>query len=461
MNFSPLEFFRRMREMRDRDRALAEENPFLMQAMEQEKKEGQRLAFKARTTALVIIMFLIPFLNPNWNVLFYEFVLLLFIGIGWMQYRAANVGYSKSELRLIMLDIVLLTAIFTIPNPFLREEIPTAYLYRFDNFIYYFIFLAVGMLAYSWRTVWAMGVWIATSWLIGAILVSFFGTQIEGLGEAISQALVGYNILADELNPNAIQWNIRSQEIIVLLIVAAILAIKGFRSNELLVKQANIAAERANLSRYFPSSIVDTLASTDRDIGAVKSQHVVVLFTDIVGFTKYAERNEPEEVMDLLRQYHKIIEACVFENNGTLEKYIGDGVMATFGRPENSDLDAANALAAAQDILNKNEILNKAREAEGKEPVKISLGIHYGPVILGDIGPERQLEFAVVGDTVNVAARLEAESRPLNCRCVVSDEVFKHIDEDLPDRDTIIATFKSKGSVQLRGRTQPIDVWIA
>lgn len=461
MVWSPIEFRDRMRSMRAREEEMAAQNPYLAKALEVEKMEGHRLAVIARTVALGLVMLLLPILNSNWHVLFYEAIVLLFIGLGWLQYRMASVGYSKAELLLIFLDLVLLTIVFTVPNPFLDEEIPTAFLYRFDNFVYFYLLLAVATLAYSWRTVWSMGTWVAILWILGLVGISLFGKEIPELKTAAENAFSGYDLIGEFSDPNALNIGLRLQEIILFLIVAGILAIKGYRSNRLLMQQAEIAAERANLSRYFPSSLVDTLASTKHDVGAVRSEEVAVLFTDIVGFTKFAERNTPDEVMELLRRYHAMVEPAVFENKGTLEKYIGDGVMATFGRPERSPQDAKNAIAAARQLIKSNEEFNAERKKLGKEPIEISVGIHYGPVIMGDIGPERRLEFAVVGDTVNVAARLEAESRALNCHVVVSDDVFKHIDPNSPELKSLTSSFTEKGAVQLRGRSQPINVWVA
>ena len=107
-----------MREQRDREIELAASNPHLAAALEQEKMEGHRLAVIARTVAFVVIMIFLPFVNPNWHVLYYEVIILAFIGLGWLQYRHASVGYSKYELLLIFADLVLLTAIFITPNPF-------------------------------------------------------------------------------------------------------------------------------------------------------------------------------------------------------------------------------------------------------------------------------------------------------------------------------------------------------
>ena len=360
-----------------------------------------------------------------------------------------------------MLDFVLLTLIFIIPNPFTDQDFPTAMLYRFNNFQYLYLILAVGTLAYSWRTVWSMGTFVAMVWTLAALAVYLFGYTIPELDEAGRAAFAGYDLVTELHLPNRIDFGLRFQEIVLFVIVAMILAIKGYRSNRLLLEQAEISAQRANLSRYFPSSLVDTLASSDRDVGAVRSEEVVVVFTDIVGFTRFAEQNSPGEVMDLLRRYHGMVEKAIFDNGGTLEKYIGDGVMATFGRPERTSRDALNAVSAARQLLEANEAYNTERTAQGKTPVEISIGIHYGPVIMGDIGPERRLEFAVVGDTVNVASRLEAESRALKCKCVMSDEVVRQMGAEAPVPNEITSQFEQKGDVKLRGRSKPIKVWVA
>jgi len=457
---SPFRMIARLRRISEEEKQQASSNSFVSAALEKEKTEGHRIAVIARTVAMGVVGLLLPFLNPNLNVLYYEFFILVFIAMGWLQLRMASVGYSRAELLLIFIDLSLLTLLFVIPNPFLDEELPNAFLYRFDNFIYFFMILALGTLAYSWKTVWGIGIWVAQLWLVGAVCVWWFGHQIPELSDAAAAAFAGHEIIGTELDPNSIQPSVRVQEIVVFLIVAAILAIKGWRSNQLLMRQANIAAERANLSRYFPSSLVDVLASTDRDIGAVRTQEVAVLFSDIVGFTQYAEQHSPEEVMDLLRHYHAFVEKAIFQNGGTLDKYLGDGVMATFGTPETKPGDAANALKAATQLIEETDAFNKEREAQGLDPVQVSIGVHFGPVILGDIGPSRRLEFAVVGDTVNVASRLEASTRELGCTCVVSEDLMRRAEAAEEAAETS-KEFSARDPIKLRGRASSINIWTA
>ncbi|MEM7300853.1 MAG: adenylate/guanylate cyclase domain-containing protein [Pseudomonadota bacterium] len=454
------EFFSRARADREQEELRASENKYLASALEVEKLEGHRMAVVARTVALGIIGVLLPFLNPNWNVLYYEALLILFVAVGWAQLRFARVGMSRIELVLIYCDLALMTIICTVPNPFLSEEIPTAFTYRFDTFIYFFLFLALGTLAYSWRTVIAMGMWVMILWMIGVTGVSFLGTEFPNLTGKVAEAVGYHEIMADVLDPNSPLVSNRVQEIVVFMLVAVILAIKGRRSNALLMKQADVAMERANLSRYFPSNMVDVLASSDHDAGAVRSQDVAVLFVDIVGFTQIAETHPPESVMALLRRYHATIEKAIFENNGTLDKYLGDGVMATFGTPEPGPHDALNAMNAARQILRDMEDLRVHAKERDEPELKVSTGIHYGSVILGDIGPTRRLEFAVVGDTVNVASRLEAETRSLGCDCVVSDAVISRIQNSEDFKPDWLEGFEPRQDVHLKGRQSAIDVWI-
>lgn len=441
--------FRRVEEERE-----ARGNPFLFEALRREKLEGQRIAAWARTVALSATGVLIAFQNASWSVLYFHALLAVFILLGWAQLRFATVGRSRVELLLILADLVLLAVALTVPNPFSADAFPTAMIYRYETFPYFFIILALATLAYSWRTILTMGLAFIVVWFVATLGVALFGTTDPALGARVAAAFAGMPGMQGLVDPNSVGWPIRIQEMVIFLLVSGILALRGQRSNALLIRQAALAEERANLSRYFPPSMVDELASARSDVGAVRSQEVAVLFADIVGFTQLAERETPEAVMQLLRRCHGVMEHAIFANGGTLDKYLGDGVMATFGTPNVSPADCANALAAARDIVDGMASADAERAATGLPPLRISVGIHFGPAILGNIGSERRLEFATLGDTVNVASRLEAASRSLDCRIVASDAVMSRAGGM---RDG----FRPVPALGLRGRDAPIDVWVA
>jgi adenylate cyclase len=449
------DIFRMLASRRVEEDAAAYQNPFLLEALRKEKLEGQRIAAWARTAALAASGVLIAFQNASWSVLYFHAFLLVFIALGWAQLRFATVGRSRIELALIVADLVLLAVVLTVPNPFATGSFPTAMVYRFETFPYFFIILALATLAYSWRTILTMGVAASLIWFLSVLGVAVFGTTDPELGGKVIAAFADVPGVRDIVDPNSVIWPIRAQEMVIFFLVAAILALRGQRSTALLVRQASIAAERANLSRYFPPSLVDELASASGDVGSVRSQEVAVLFADIVGFTKLAEGENPETVIRILRSCHAVIEEAIFSNGGTLDKYLGDGVMATFGTPQVSPADCANALAAARDIVNGIAEGNAELARSGLPQLRISVGVHFGPAIIGNIGSERRLEFATLGDTVNVASRLEAATRALGCQIVASDAVVSR------SAGATGGDFRHVPALSLRGRAAPIDVWVA
>jgi adenylate cyclase len=439
---------------------MAEQNSYLRQALTEEKKEGLRLSVKARWIALGIIAIFLPFLNFSPMVLYYEALLVCFAVIGWLQLRFGTVGHSGKELLIIFFDIALLTFTLVYPNPFENPPIPAPMSYHFNNFIYFFVLLAGATLAYSWRTVLSFGTWVAILWLAGLAWVALQPKILPDLSEILKIHLVGYERFVELYNPTFINVGSRIQEVVVFFLVAGILGLNGWRSSQLLLRQAAATRERANLARHFPPSIVDQIASRDQPLGAVRSQAVAVMFADIVGFTALAEEKSPDEVIALLREFHQQLEHAVFDNHGTLDKFLGDGIMATFGTPETTAQDAANAIACAHDMQWRIDGLNLARAGLGDEPLRLSIGIHFGQVILGDIGSERRLEFAALGDVVNVASRLEALTREQDVKILISDECLQQAKMGSPESiKTTIANYRDGGQQTLRGRGDPIHIW--
>jgi adenylate cyclase len=217
---------------------------------------------------------------------------------------------------------------------------------------------------------------------------------------------------------------------------------------------------RANLARYFSPNLVDILAGQDEPLGPVRRQDVAVLFADIVGFTGLAERMEPEAVMDTLREYHRRMSHQIFASNGTLEKFIGDAMLATFGVPLPSARDAANALCCAAAMLAALGQWNDERRAAGLTPIKIGIGLNFGPVVLGNLGGEHGMSFTVIGDTVNTASRLQDLTRILATPLVVGDALVRAA-EPVADETAaaVLRRLRPAGEQQLRGRSGTVGVW--
>ncbi|WP_415919211.1 adenylate/guanylate cyclase domain-containing protein [Tateyamaria sp. SN6-1] len=424
---------------------------YAREALERNKREGMDLAVKARIGALAATALLLVYLNPSFEVLWYHGLLAALVLVGLAQRRVGRVGQSRAELALLFADLLLMTVALLLPNPFASEPLPTAMIFRFEVFQYFMIILAAGVLTYSWRTIIAMGNWTAVLWLGGTACVWWFGRTYPELGDAMAAVFPNNPDLVHLFDPNSVNWDLRIQEVIVFFMVAAILAVAVRRYQLLVLDSAEMARERTNLARYFSPSMVEELSTKDEPLGQIRSHDAAVLFVDIVGFTSYSDGRAAEEVIETLRAFHAQMESAVFAHGGTLDKYLGDGLMATFGTPLPSDDDAARALACLEDMAGRMNRLNADRRDAGVEEIDARFGLHFGPVVLGDIGANR-MEFAVLGDTVNVASRLESVTRDLNVRAVVSD--------------TCIIAAGGHGALhrtadqQVRGIAQPLPIWV-
>ena len=423
------------------------------------KQEGLKLAVRARYVALAVIACLLPIINPSWKEQLYYMALLgLFALIGWGHVRVGRVGVSRPELALLFCDLALLTFIAVVPNPFSSVHWPVAMQYHFGNFIYFFVLLSGATLSYSWRTVIAMGVWTSALWIAGMVWVWWQPDRNPGLTAQVAAATGGDHRLLDRISPNSIVFGARIQEIVVFMIVAVTLAVAVRRGNHLLIRHAAVERERGNLARYFSPNVVEELSKNDEPLKQVRTQNVAVLFVDIVGFTAFADARTPEQVVRTLREFHALMEQEVFRHSGTLDKYLGDGLMATFGTPFVGAADASNALRCAQAMMAAADRWNGGRKAAGEVPIRVSFGLHYGPVVLGDIGLTC-LEFAVIGSTVNAASRLEAMTRALDCALAASDDLVKRAKAELGGADAAFQPLMAQAPQTIRGLEQAIAIW--
>ena len=265
------------------------------------------------------------------------------------------------------------------------------------------------------------------------------------LSAAAQAAFAEYPAVAAMMDPGDFRVLQRVQEVFVFVLVAVTLGFSARRFNTLLVNNAGLARERANLSRYFSPNVVEELSQKDEPLKETRSHDIAVLFVDIVGFTAFAADRDPREVIEVLRSFHARMEAEVFRHGGTLDKYLGDGLMATFGTPEAGPRDAANALDCAREMMRALDRWNAERMALGVPAIRAGIGIHFGPAVLGDIGAAR-LEFAVLGNTVNLASRLEALTRTLGARLVVSDALRdRAIAETDPETEALVGFARHEG----------------
>jgi adenylate cyclase len=227
----------------------------------------------------------------------------------------------------------------------------------------------------------------------------------------------------------------------------AALAIASSRSAEQLRREALV---RSNFERYFAPNVAAEIASSEASLAPGGERRVLtVMFSDIRGFTTLSESMPPEEVAQLLSDYFSEMVDIIFEHGGTLDKFIGDAIMALWGAPARHDDDPDQALAAAMDMQEAVASLNERWRARGRPEVGIGIGINHGDVFAGNIGSPRRLEYTVLGDAVNIASRLCAQA---GAGDILVGEAFRNVVSH-PER------FVAAPDMTLRGRAAPVQVY--
>jgi adenylate cyclase len=213
--------------------------------------------------------------------------------------------------------------------------------------------------------------------------------------------------------------------LVMLAMFCGVLIAAAIRARTLLKRAIADANRRANLTRYLPAQVIEGLSTmTTEALVRGRKQMGGVLFVDIRGFTALAETMDPAALGRFLSDFRRIVREAVERHGGIVDKHIGDAVMVVFGVPRPTGGDARNALAAARDTIADIAQWNKSRKKEGEEPVAIGIGAHWGELFVGGVGDEQRLEVTVLGDTVNVAARLQEQSKHSGCVLVVSQDLL-------------------------------------
>jgi adenylate cyclase len=207
---------------------------------------------------------------------------------------------------------------------------------------------------------------------------------------------------------------------------------------------------RANYSRFMPEYVVKQLLESPNSfrLGGV-NQTVTVLFADIRGFTALSERENPEKVVGLLNRYFSAMTDIIFDHGGTLDKYIGDGLMAIFGAPTATPEDALNAVKAAVTMQKRITTLNEELRVDGMEQIAVGIGLHTGEATIGYIGSDKRSEYTAIGDTVNLASRLE--SNAAGGQILISEATSTASGNLIP--------VNTREPLTVKNRVQPVDVF--
>jgi len=224
--------------------------------------------------------------------------------------------------------------------------------------------------------------------------------------------------------------------------------------NGALVIMEDISDEKrlkTTMYRYMNQDLAEQLIKGGEAMLGGDLKDVSVLFSDIRGYTTLTEKMSPEDVVSMLNEYFEDMVDALFSYKGTLDKYIGDAMMAVFGSPLPLDDHQWMAVQTAVEMRHRLALFNTKRVTEGNLPIAIGIGIHSDKVLGGNIGSSRRMEYTAIGDGVNLASRLEGASKQYGCDIIISDSTYE------PCKDRIWA--RELDYIKVKGKTQPVSVY--
>ncbi len=204
------------------------------------------------------------------------------------------------------------------------------------------------------------------------------------------------------------------------------------------------------LEKYVGTERIDNIIDLNNIFSAKKKQ-AAVMFCDMRGFTDLSSQMKPEEAVNLLNEFFSKVVDIIFEFEGMLDKFMGDGLLAVFGVPVEFPDSEERAVKVALKIKEVVEKWNKERILKGEEPIRISIGIHSGDVVAGNVGSKRRLDYTVIGKTVNIASRVESLNREFNTDILITQDVYRKVKD--------IVDVEKEKPVFVKGVSEPIETY--
>jgi adenylate cyclase len=241
--------------------------------------------------------------------------------------------------------------------------------------------------------------------------------------------------------------------ILVIAVTGAAMGYLTLIARRTVAQGVRLEVANAQFGRYFSPGVVSRIASEADTLLGVggRTQEVAVMFCDIRDFATITEKLPPSDVVGFLSQYHTRMVEVIFGFGGTIDKFIGDAIMVTFGTPDPRDDDAERSVRAGLAMNTALAELNADRERYNLAKIRHGIGIHFGPVIAGNIGTEDRLEYTVIGDTVNVASRIQDACKSVGEALLISDAVKKRLPPDIQVR--------ALPEQRVKGRQAPVRIF--
>jgi len=297
----------------------------------------------------------------------------------------------------------------------IQYEQPAAFYLKAPTLLYVFIFIALRALRFEVRFVVLAGALAAFGWLI---LVAY--AVGAGPTDAITRDFVQY------MTSNSILIGAEFDKVVSIVVVTAIIAAAVGRSRRLLKQTVEEAFTIQDLSRFFAPEIAERITAQGQDLiaGAGEIRSGAILNVDVRNFTRLAHDLAPDTVMRMLAEYQACVVPIIQRHGGRIDKFMGDGIMATFGVTTPNDTYAADALRALEEVMAEARRWSIGAQTGGGLPLQVNAAVASGSVVFGAVGDRTRLEYTVIGDAVNLSAKLVKQNKLLGCEALTTKETY-------------------------------------
>jgi len=314
----------------------------------------------------------------------------------------------------VVVDMALL--LITIWSFHLQYGQPASFYLKAPTLLYVFIFIALRALRFEARYVLLAGIVAAAGWLV----LMLYAIIVDPLDNMVTRDYVLY------MTSNHVLVGAEFDKMVSILMVTLVLALAIRRARHLLVRSVTEQTAARELSRFFAPEVAERITHAQDVVaaGQGEAREAAILFADIRGFTKLAARIPADQVIGLLSDYQSRLVPVIRAHGGAVDKFMGDGIMATFGAAARSETYAADALRCVDALMAAVEEWNAARAAEGAAPLRIGAAVATGRVVFGAVGDADRLEYTVIGDAVNLAAKLEKHTKQEGVRALTTTDAL-------------------------------------
>ena len=315
----------------------------------------------------------------------------------------------------VIADMTLLMAL--IFSYHLKYAQPAAFYLKVPTLLYVFLFIALRALRFEARFVLLTGIAAVVGW---ALLVLYVLSGYGGPDNPTTDDFVEY------MTSNTLLFHAEVNKIIAILLATVVLAVAIARARHLLIRAVSESAAARDLSRFFDPGVAARIRTAAMAVKAGEGElrDATILTVDLRGFTRLSTELPPDDVMKLLQDYQARVCPLIVGNGGSIDKFLGDGILASFGAVAPSATAAADALRAVDAIVDAVDRWAAERKAGGAPPLSIGLAVGAGRVVFGAVGDGERLEFTVIGDAVNFTSKLEKHNKDEKTRALTDAQTY-------------------------------------